>query len=259
MPRSGTLDVAARSADLPHLSSLDGADVGAARRPVPADQLGGRGRGRARRSRRRRCTRRSRRSPRSSPATTRSRRSGRSRSCRCASSCGPASGRAACASARCATRAAAVEALRDHWGYPVQLGDVERRPAATTRCASPARSTAATVVDVAVHTADVINGSDLMTFDNLHLVRLGDDDGAKLVQIDPEYTIHQADRGRPDGVAARPAGARHARRAAAGVADHRLHVPRRHRPRAGALHDRRRQAGDHQQQAGRLTPVGSLG
>ena len=54
-----------------------------------------------------------------------------------------------------------------------------------------------TVIDVAVHTADVINGSDLMTFDNLHLVRLGDDDGAKLVQVDPEYTIHQADRGRP--------------------------------------------------------------
>ena len=32
-----------------------------------------------------------------------------------------------------------------------------------------------TVVDLAVHTADVINGTDLMTFDNLHLVRLGDD------------------------------------------------------------------------------------
>ena len=48
-----------------------------------------------------------------------------------------------------------------------------------------------------MHTADVINGSDLMTFDNLHLVRLGDEEGAKLVQVDPEYTIQQADRGRP--------------------------------------------------------------
>jgi hypothetical protein len=54
-----------------------------------------------------------------------------------------------------------------------------------------------TVADLAVHTADVINGGDLMTFDNLHLVRLGDDDAPKLVQVDPEYTIHQADRGRP--------------------------------------------------------------
>ena len=91
---------------------------------------------------------------------------------------------------------AAVEALRDHWGYPVELGEV-----AFAGRHDQVRCTGAvggrTVVDLAVHTADVINGSDLMTFDNLHLVRLGDDEGAKLVQVDPEYTIHQADRGRP--------------------------------------------------------------
>jgi hypothetical protein len=91
---------------------------------------------------------------------------------------------------------AAIRALRDHWGYPVQLGEI----VAAGRH-DQVRFTAAlegrTVVDVAVHTADVINGSDLMTFDNLHLVRLGDETGAKLVQVDPEYTIHQADRGRP--------------------------------------------------------------
>ena len=44
--------------------------------------------------------------------------------------------------------------------------------------------------------------------------------------------------------------------AAAGVADHRLHVPRRHRPRAGPLHDRRRRAGAQQHQA---HPVGVSG
>ena len=54
-----------------------------------------------------------------------------------------------------------------------------------------------TVIDLAVHTADVINGSDLMTFDNLHLVRLARRGRRQLVQVDPEYTIHQADRGRP--------------------------------------------------------------
>jgi Acetoacetate decarboxylase (ADC) len=91
---------------------------------------------------------------------------------------------------------AAVKALRDHWGYPVQLGEV-----VVARRHDQVRFTASLeermVVDLAVHTADVINGSDLMTFDNLHLVRLGDETGAKLVQVDPEYTIHQADRGRP--------------------------------------------------------------
>lgn len=92
--------------------------------------------------------------------------------------------------------AAAVEALRDHWGFPVQLGDVE-----VAHRHDQVRFTASldgrTVVDVGVHTADVINGSDLMTFDNLHLVQLPGQDNPKLVQVDPEYTIHQADRGRP--------------------------------------------------------------
>lgn len=90
----------------------------------------------------------------------------------------------------------AVTALRDHWGYPVQLGEVD-----VAHRHDQVRFTAAldgrVVADLAVHTADVINGTDLMTFDNLHLVRLGDEDAPKLVQVDPEYTIHQADRGRP--------------------------------------------------------------
>lgn len=91
---------------------------------------------------------------------------------------------------------AAVQALRDHWGYPVQLGAVD-----VAHRHDQVRFTAALdgrpVVELGVHTADVINGSDLMTFDNLHLVRLGDESTPKLVQVDPEYTIHQADRGRP--------------------------------------------------------------
>jgi Acetoacetate decarboxylase (ADC) len=92
--------------------------------------------------------------------------------------------------------AAAVEALRDHWGYPVQLGEIDvahRHDQVRFSAALDGRS----VIEIAVHTADVINGGDLMTFDNLHLARVGDDDAPRLVQVDPEYTIHQADRGRP--------------------------------------------------------------
>jgi len=103
--------------------------------------------------------------------------------------------RALCLGAVCDS-AAAVEALRKHWGYPVDLGEVD-----VARRHDQVRYTASldgrVVADLAVHTADVINGSDLMTFDNLHLVRIGDEQSAKLVQVDPEYTIHQADRGRP--------------------------------------------------------------
>jgi hypothetical protein len=103
--------------------------------------------------------------------------------------------RALCLGAVCDS-SSAVEALHQYWGYPVQLGDVE-----VSRRHDQVRFTASLdgrmVADLAVHTADVINGGDLMTFDNLHLIRLGDDGGATLVQVDPEYTIHQADRGRP--------------------------------------------------------------
>ena len=103
--------------------------------------------------------------------------------------------RALCLGAVCDSPRAA-DALREHWGYPVSPGDVE-----VSRRHDVVRFTASldgrVVADLAVHTADVINGGDLMTFDNLHLVRLGDDEGPTLIQVDPEYTIHQADRGRP--------------------------------------------------------------
>jgi len=102
--------------------------------------------------------------------------------------------RALCLGAVCDS-APVTAALREHWGYPVQHGEV----AASSRH-DQVRFTASldgrVVADFAVHTADVISGNDLMTFDNLNLIRLGGE--TKLVQIDPEYTIHQADRGRPE-------------------------------------------------------------
>jgi len=36
-----------------------------------------------------------------------------------------------------------------------------------------------------------------MTFDNLHLVRLGEPAEGAILQIDPEYAIHKAQRARP--------------------------------------------------------------
>ncbi len=102
--------------------------------------------------------------------------------------------RALCLGAVCDS-APVVAALREHWGYPVQHG-----PVTASSRHDQVRFTASfdghEVASFAVYTDDVISGNDLMTFDNLHLVRLGGE--AKLVQVDPEYTIHQADRGRPE-------------------------------------------------------------
>jgi hypothetical protein len=107
--------------------------------------------------------------------------------------------------------AAAVDALRSHWGFPVVLGEVSF----VTRH-DQVRVTAAVdgteVLELAARDPEVIAGSDLMTFDNLHLVRLehdGPEDGgqgdggpgdgttAAILQVDPEFAVHQADRGRP--------------------------------------------------------------
>jgi hypothetical protein len=91
---------------------------------------------------------------------------------------------------------AAVEALRTHWGYPVRLGGVEF----TTRhdrVRAVASVDGRQVLDIAIQDPEVIGGSDLVTFDNLHLARIGTSREGALLQIDPEYAIHQADRGRP--------------------------------------------------------------
>ena len=56
-------------------------------------------------------------------------------------------------------------------------------------------------MEIAVGDPEPIAGADLMAFDNLHLIRLGetgDDEGTgAIVQVNPEYAIHSADRGRP--------------------------------------------------------------
>jgi hypothetical protein len=103
--------------------------------------------------------------------------------------------RAFCLGAVCDS-AEATERLREHWGYPVTHGEVEfssRHDRARAAAALDGR----TVIEVGVGDPDVIGGSDLMAFDNLHLIRLGAEEAPTIVQIDPEYAIHSADRGRP--------------------------------------------------------------
>ena len=92
--------------------------------------------------------------------------------------------------------AEATEALRSHWGYPVQHGEVSfawRHDSVRAIAAVDGRE----VLEIAVRDPEVIGGSDLVTFDNLHLVRIGEAEEPALVQVDPEFAIHQADRGTP--------------------------------------------------------------
>jgi hypothetical protein len=103
--------------------------------------------------------------------------------------------RALCLGAVCDS-AEAVAALRENWGYPVELGEVSFSTR-HDRVKAVATLGGREVLEIAVVDPEAIGGADLMTFDNVHLVRLGEDEAGAVLQIDPEYAIHQADRGRP--------------------------------------------------------------
>ena len=103
--------------------------------------------------------------------------------------------RAFCLGAVC-DNTEAVELLRSQWGYPVLLGDVEvsvRHDRTRVAAAQGGRD----VIEIVLPTPEVIAGGDVMTFDNLHLVRLGADQAGSILQIDPEYVVHKAHRAVP--------------------------------------------------------------
>ena len=93
--------------------------------------------------------------------------------------------------------AEAAAALRRSWGYRVEVGEVELS-ARHDRVRGTARLGGRVVLDVTMEDGEPIGSGDLQLLDNLHLVRLGEDDTAgALIQVDPEYAIHRAERGRP--------------------------------------------------------------
>ena len=100
-----------------------------------------------------------------------------------------------CLGAVCDSEAAA-EALREGWGYPAQVGDV-RLAVRHDRVFCTASAGGRELMEIAVGDPEPINGADLLPFDNLHLIRLGQDAAGAIVQVNPEYAIHGADRGRP--------------------------------------------------------------
>lgn len=103
--------------------------------------------------------------------------------------------RAVCLGAVC-DNAAAVEMLRSVWGFPVVHGDVEVS-ARHDRTLVAASVAGRDVIEMVLPRVETIGGSDLMTFDNLHVVRYGPDEEGAILQVDPEYTIHKAERAVP--------------------------------------------------------------
>jgi hypothetical protein len=92
--------------------------------------------------------------------------------------------------------AAAREALSSKWGYDVHPADVRLRRFHD-------RMTGTVIVDgdeilrVSLLDPEPISGGDIQYVSNMNLARDADGKGV-LVQVDPDYRFHKAERGKPD-------------------------------------------------------------
>ena len=90
----------------------------------------------------------------------------------------------------------ACDALAANWGFDAQLADVRLRRY-HDRIAGSVRLDGAEILTASLIDPEPISGGDVQYVANMNLAR--DADGkAVLVQVDPGYVFHKAERGRPE-------------------------------------------------------------
>jgi len=89
---------------------------------------------------------------------------------------------------------AAADALAGQWGFTVRVGDV-----ALHRYHDRVQMTVSdggrVILDAALLRPEPVSGGDVQYVANMNFARV--DDKPLLVQVDPEFTFHKAERGRP--------------------------------------------------------------
>jgi len=92
----------------------------------------------------------------------------------------------------------AVRGLREGWGFPAALGSVALRRYHDRVVASVARD-GERILEAALVGPEPISGADVQYIHSVVLARVEDAGrpSLTLVQIDPHYTFHRAERGRP--------------------------------------------------------------
>lgn len=97
-----------------------------------------------------------------------------------------------------ATSPEAVAALRERWGYPAQLGAVSLRRH-HDRVMTTVTREGAVVLDAALVNPEPISGGDVQYIHTVTLAQVmeGGQPVPHLIQVDPHYTFHKAERGRP--------------------------------------------------------------
>lgn len=93
---------------------------------------------------------------------------------------------------------AVASELRTRWGFRLEFAEISLL-ARNDRVAGEVRRGRETVLAIELMNPEVISGAEVTYVDSLHLARLRerDGEGPVLVQVDPEYTFHLAERGRP--------------------------------------------------------------
>jgi hypothetical protein len=92
----------------------------------------------------------------------------------------------------------AATELRARWGFPLALGTIslhvrhDRIIGQVVRDAQP-------ILELELENPEQVSGADVTYLDSLHLARVNENgqEGPVIVQVDPEYVFHQAQRGRP--------------------------------------------------------------
>ncbi len=92
----------------------------------------------------------------------------------------------------------AAAELRVRWGFPVELGEIVLRRRHDRINGQVARS-GQTILEIELENPELISGADVTYIDNLHLARVREEEkeSCLVVQVDPEYVFHHAERGRP--------------------------------------------------------------
>ena len=93
----------------------------------------------------------------------------------------------------------AADALRDRWGFPAAPGSVTLRRRHDRVTATVTRD-GALVLDCALVDPQPISGGDVQYIHSVTLARAPLDGAVapRLIQVDPRYTFHKAERGRPE-------------------------------------------------------------
>jgi hypothetical protein len=94
---------------------------------------------------------------------------------------------------------AATEALRQRWGFPAQTVEEITLRTHYDRVFATVVQAGRTLLDVALSHSETVSGADIQYISSVHLARVTgiDQPGPRLVQVDPRYTFHKAERGRP--------------------------------------------------------------